>query len=101
MEFVNGKDDNPYTMKNKKCLKPPTSQMFPWAKNGFFKEMRDACFYVIVCTVLTCTVYIKYVGVIDLHEIFMEPNGHDQSRETKMGFITKLLAWQYTSAMVK
>ena len=24
-EFVNGKDDNPYIMENKKCLKPPTS----------------------------------------------------------------------------
>jgi len=24
MEFVNGKDDNPYIMENKKCLKPPT-----------------------------------------------------------------------------
>jgi hypothetical protein len=23
-EFVNGKDDNPYIMENKKCLKPPT-----------------------------------------------------------------------------
>jgi len=23
-EFVNGKDDIPYIMKNKKCLKPPT-----------------------------------------------------------------------------
>ena len=25
MEFVNGKDDNPYIMENKTCLKPPTS----------------------------------------------------------------------------
>ena len=24
MEFVNGKDDNPYIMENNKCLKPPT-----------------------------------------------------------------------------
>jgi len=24
-EFVNGKDDIPYIMENKKCLKPPTS----------------------------------------------------------------------------
>ena len=24
MEFVNGKDDIPYMMENKKCLKPPT-----------------------------------------------------------------------------
>ena len=26
-EFVNGKDDIPYQMGNKKCLKPPTSNM--------------------------------------------------------------------------
>ena len=26
-EFVNGKDDNPYIMENKKCLKPPTSPL--------------------------------------------------------------------------
>ena len=25
-EFVNGKDDIPYILENKKCLKPPTSQ---------------------------------------------------------------------------
>ena len=27
MEFVNGKDDIPYIMENKPCLKPPTSPL--------------------------------------------------------------------------
>jgi hypothetical protein len=27
-EFVNGKDDIPYIMENKKCSKPPTRKLF-------------------------------------------------------------------------
>jgi hypothetical protein len=27
MEFINGKDDNPYMIWEKKCLKPPTSDV--------------------------------------------------------------------------
>ena len=32
-EFVNGKDDIPYIMKNKKCLKPPISYNSWWVYN--------------------------------------------------------------------
>ena len=46
-EFVNGKDDNPYMMEHKTCLKPPTSQRFHEVSKDMMLDKTLVCLLLI------------------------------------------------------